>query len=65
MSITHLPLKQAILVTAPVTLLVSWLSFRYMEEPVILFGKRKARQYSLGTGDSKSASPMTAPDTAI
>lgn len=61
MNVTHLPLKWAILVTAPLTLLVSWLSFRYMEEPLILLGKNKALEYSLRTGDSKSASPMTAP----
>jgi peptidoglycan/LPS O-acetylase OafA/YrhL len=59
--ITHLPMRRAILVTAPVTLLVSWLSFRYMEEPLILWGKRKARQYRLGTGGAELASRTAAP----
>jgi peptidoglycan/LPS O-acetylase OafA/YrhL len=48
-------------VTAPVTLLISWLSFRYMEEPLILWGKRKARQYRLGIGGAELASRTAAP----
>jgi hypothetical protein len=32
-----------------------------MEEPLILWGKRKARQYRLVSGDAELANPMAAP----
>jgi peptidoglycan/LPS O-acetylase OafA/YrhL len=61
MSLTHLPLKRLILVTGPVTLLVSWLSFRYMESPLILWGKRRAQQYRASSGHPEPATVTTAP----
>ena len=60
-SFTHARMKRAIVVTGPLTLLVAWISFRYMEEPLILWGKRKARQYSERSGKTEFASPSTAP----
>jgi peptidoglycan/LPS O-acetylase OafA/YrhL len=61
MRITHIPIGWAILETVPLTLLVSWLSFRYMESPLIMWGKRKAQHYSVESGDAEVTSPMTAP----